>query len=148
MMSELSEDDKLSPFLRVFSPRPSNSGIPLLAAKKIFFPQSPCPSPTPVFQQLYMALANFDRLTQESPDATSTLFDFKSSPNKRSNSMSSVIAKAEESYEINLRRQSFPLSLTSNNSTQGRGTIFSVVNIIITRYYCQKKLLERKPMFC
>lgn len=31
--------------------------------------KSPCPSPTPVFQQLYLAIANYERLLSESPDS-------------------------------------------------------------------------------
>lgn len=35
---------------------------------KFTYPNSPCPSPTPYFQQLYLAVANWDRLMTDSPD--------------------------------------------------------------------------------
>lgn len=33
-----------------------------------FSPRSPCPSPTPIFQQLYHALAHWERIMSESPE--------------------------------------------------------------------------------
>lgn len=101
--------------MRVFS----NHGIGASSAsKKIFFPQSPCPSPTPVFQQLYMALSHFDRLVrQESPDILKFMNE-QMSPKMRSNSMSNVIdrnnSKNDNERELmNNRRQSYPMSLSS-----------------------------------
>lgn len=32
-------------------------------------PRSPCPSPTPLFQQLYLAVAHWERVLAESPDS-------------------------------------------------------------------------------
>lgn len=32
------------------------------------FPRSPCPSPTPIFQQLYLAVAHWERYLRDSPD--------------------------------------------------------------------------------
>lgn len=111
------EEDKFLPFLRVFTPRPNNI---VIAGKKIYFPQSPCPSPTPAFQQLYMALAHIERLTQESPEnLTSTIFnDF--TEKRRSSMSSTTLAKNDNNERTNMRRQSYPLSLKS--SKHGKGT--------------------------
>jgi len=94
----------LSPLLRVFVSRaatPANIG-------KVFFPQSPCPSPTPIFQQLYQALGQIDRMTQESPDVHLSVDYNKDKIVQRSSSFTNVNETAIEPR--NNRRQSYPLN--------------------------------------
>lgn len=57
----------LSPLFKFLSINTSNDESDVKSSCKILFPNSPCPSPTPIFQQLYLALANWERLS-ESPD--------------------------------------------------------------------------------
>lgn len=96
----------MSPLLRIFASRaatPANIG-------KIFFPQSPCPSPTPLFQQLYQALGQIDRMTQESPDAYLSVDYNQEKVVQRSNSFTNVNVTAVESG--NNRRQSYPFNVS------------------------------------
>lgn len=95
------KSDTLSPLLKLL---PSRSSTP---AGKVFFPNSPCPSPTPFFQKIYMALAHLDRM---SPDLFRMMPRLdEGSPLQRSNSLSSV-EKSGQSPTMN-RRQSYPLGL-------------------------------------
>lgn len=89
--------DALSPLLKFF---PSRAGTP---AGKIFFPNSPCPSPTPIFQQLYMALAQYERLP---PDVVGLLPDDEWVMQK-SNSFSNIASEAQSPSTV--RRRSYPL---------------------------------------
>lgn len=133
LMISCDKEDKFSPFLRVFSTRPNSIAM---TGKKIYFPQSPCPSPTPVFQQLYMTLNQIERLTQSTDDGiTSTVFNLKMS-NQRRNSMSSTVVNNDINERTNLRRKSYPLSLLS--SAHGRGTKFfsCVLNSILPSLVC------------
>lgn len=95
------KSDNLSPLLRYF---PTRAAPP---AGKIFFPNSPCPSPTPVFQQLYMALAHFDRLPAEV--VRSLLKPGEGKVASRSNSFS---VNEEQSPSLP-RRQSYPVGKPS-----------------------------------
>lgn len=79
----------------------------------MFFPHSPCPSPTPtpLFQQIYQALGQIDRLTQDSPEALLSIGDVEKEKKllQRSNSFSSANETAVETG--NNRRQSYPLNI-------------------------------------
>jgi hypothetical protein len=77
---------------------PSRAGTP---AGKIFFPNSPCPSPTPFFQRIYMALAHVE---QFSPELVKMIP--KTDEMQRRNSFTSV-GSAQQSPE-SIRRQSYP----------------------------------------
>lgn len=95
----------MSPLLRIFA---SRSATPV---GKIFFPSSPCPSPTPLFQQLYQAIGQIDRMTQESPEALLTISRDKEKVIQRSNSF--TMKANENAIEcVNNRRQSYPLNIS------------------------------------
>lgn len=87
--------------------------------KKNIFPNSPCPSPTPIFQQLYLALANWDRLVSESPDSRCLILqsdytDCDSAKEKiiRSNSLASSVSNNGELIELpKIRRKSTPADI-------------------------------------
>jgi hypothetical protein len=141
--------------LRVFSSSNHGAGTAAASAasKKIFFPQSPCPSPTPVFQQLYMAISQFDRLVrQESPDIFTLM---EKSPKMRSNSMSNVIVGgnnhniADNERELmNSRRQSYPISLSSASISlkEARGSSFSRELSCADRCFTKNSLkMQKKP---
>lgn len=87
----------------------------------IFFPNSPCPSPTPIFQQLYLALSHWDRLLAESPDLLkqSSELDVNANANglQRSNSFNHNIDsdKSGTKSPVN-RRRSYPVNLTVNRN--------------------------------
>lgn len=99
----------LSPLLNLLVPSSSSSyssraSTPTVRKPQIFFPNSPCPSPTPLFQQLYMALAHFERM---SPDFLTLLKgnDLGKLVNRR-NSLTNV--SADEESPSACRRKSFP----------------------------------------
>ncbi|XP_070490989.1 oxysterol-binding protein-related protein 8 isoform X3 [Chironomus tepperi] len=96
----------LSPLLRIFASRAATPAT----IGKTFFPQSPCPSPTPLFQQLYQALGQIERMTQESPDAYLSVDYNTEKIVQRSNSFTNVIENAVESGHN--RRQSYPLNVS------------------------------------
>ena len=81
----------------------------------VFFPNSPCPSPTPIFQQLYLALSHWDRLLAESPDLLKehSALDVNVNGLQRSNSFNHSIDsdKIVTKSPIN-RRSSYPANLT------------------------------------
>lgn len=99
VLTHQAKSDTLSPLLKFF---PSRAGTP---AGKIFFPNSPCPSPTPLFQQLYLALAHFDRLTPEVKKLVANA-DTGIAKTQRSSSFSSLAL--EELSPSVIRRQSCP----------------------------------------
>lgn len=90
----------MSPLLKLMPS--SRAGTP---AGKIFFPNSPCPSPTPFFQKIYMALSNFDRLSPEVVKLLPRVEETRPLP--RRNSFASINSDSRSpSYA---RRLSYPL---------------------------------------
>lgn len=82
----------------------------------VFFPNSPCPSPTPIFQQLYLALSHWDRLLAESPDLMLNepgALDVNANGLQRSNSYNHSIDSdmIVTKSPVN-RRRSYPANLT------------------------------------
>ncbi len=66
-----SKRNSITPLLRLLNvPSESFDMGDEKAQKKSSFPYSPCPSPTPIFQQLYLALAKYERMFSDSPDPT------------------------------------------------------------------------------
>lgn len=102
------KSDTLSPLLKFF---PSRAGTP---AGKIFFPNSPCPSPTPLFQQLYLALAHFDRV---SPDVKRLVSKKESGNEKMQRSSSFSSLALEELSPSVLRRKSCPSGKPNTRKT-------------------------------
>jgi hypothetical protein len=93
------KSNTLSPMLKFFSSRDASP------VGKIFFPNSPCPSPTPIFQQLYMALAHFERL---SPDMVKLMPKHDDRKLLQRSSSYDSLSNDEHSSET-IRRQSYPL---------------------------------------
>uniref|UniRef100_A0A336KJY0 Oxysterol-binding protein n=1 Tax=Culicoides sonorensis TaxID=179676 RepID=A0A336KJY0_CULSO len=91
------------------------------------YPNSPCPSPTPVFQHLYFALAQWERCLSESPDYIKDLFNLSKDTDgrPRSNSMDSFYTtitdpdNQQSNVSVTMRqsntsrRQSTPASMPS-----------------------------------
>lgn len=84
----------------------SDSLSPLPKLFPVFVPNSPCPSPTPLFQQLYLALAHYERMPADMAQLMSKADDGKVTMHRR-NSCSS--AGTEEGHSpLIRRRQSYP----------------------------------------
>lgn len=93
----------------------------------VFFPNSPCPSPTPIFQQLYLALSHWDRLLAESPDLSlneSSALDVNANGLQRSNSYNHSIDsdKIVINSPVN-RRRSYPANLTVKRNVTKQSAI-------------------------
>lgn len=116
------------------SPRPSKTlrASSVDSNHRLLFPNSPCPSPTPVFQHLYFALSQWERCLSESPDYIKEIFHLSKNDGKptdfrpRSNSMDSFYTTITDPEHAststgslmrkssgNQRRQSTPAAMPS-----------------------------------
>ncbi|XP_058455547.1 oxysterol-binding protein-related protein 8 isoform X2 [Malaya genurostris] len=58
----------LNYLLKYLPPSPPDDANLSVDPSKSPFPHSPCPSPTPIFQQLYLAVAHWERYLRDSPE--------------------------------------------------------------------------------
>ena len=119
--------DTLSPVFKFFPSRSSTPG------GKVFFPNSPCPSPTPIFQQLYLALAHVDQM---SPDTMRLLLQ----PHKikRSNSYTSVSNEGQSPSAS--RRQSYPQGKPDSTAIATKKS--ERFSLILVEFYLLRSFLE------
>lgn len=129
----------LSPLLKFLSINTSNDESDVKSSCKILFPNSPCPSPTPIFQQLYLALANWERLS-ESPDCSklsshSQNDDVEPEMGKekivRSNSVDSSNINQSLAKVVVPRRKSNPVEISraaTNNEMEKQSTVQIRIN--------------------
>lgn len=111
---------------------------------------SPCPSPLPIFQQLYHAVAYWERILTDSPDSTrkysldnnlglkfGSLDDPDETDDEHSNTNSPKIDKMKKRFSVNFaeisenkkhheRRKSSPADLTSSEDKNKKQSFIKI----------------------
>ncbi|XP_055645249.1 oxysterol-binding protein-related protein 8 isoform X2 [Toxorhynchites rutilus septentrionalis] len=64
--------EHLNSLMKYLPPSPPNKQYLHVEPIEKSYPRSPCPSPTPIFQQLYLAVAHWERYLRDSPDPHGT----------------------------------------------------------------------------